>query len=101
MVLIVGLLGMAANPHAAMSDSPWKEHEGWVEQVRGKRAYGAKNVLLGGTEFIAEPDEALRPCGGERMSGVAWRLACSMPSRTPWGAPRADLSDDRARHHPS
>ena len=49
--------------------SPWVSESGWANQAKGKFVFGAKNLLLGWTELITEPKEAVNS-GGNFFVGL-------------------------------
>jgi hypothetical protein len=80
-VVIAALTGLpalsfAAGEHggtAMSSPSSWTQEVGWANQAKGKLIFGLKNTLLGWTELVTEPKEALNE-GGNFFVGVGQGL---------------------------
>ena len=49
--------------------SPWVAESGWANQAKGKLVFGLKNLLLGWTELVTEPKEAVNS-GGNFFMGL-------------------------------
>lgn len=49
--------------------SPWVSETGWANQAKGKLIFGVKNLLLGWTDLITEPKEAVN-AGGNFFTGL-------------------------------
>ena len=59
-IVVSMIIGLAAPTQAAAAQaSPWANGADWTEKSTAKFFYGAKNLLLGWTELITEPDEAI------------------------------------------
>ena len=59
-VILVATLSLGAALAAeAATASPWVSEKTWEDKATGKLLHGANNLLLGWTELITEPDEAL------------------------------------------
>lgn len=59
-VILVAVLSMgAASAVEAATASPWVSEKTWDAKAMGKLIHGGKNLLLGWTELVTEPDEAM------------------------------------------
>lgn len=68
--LLLALVAAPANGFAEGA-SPWTQQNGWTARAGGKLSHGLTNLLLGWTELITEPDEAL--WNGESLTGGVTR----------------------------
>ncbi len=61
-MLIVGIviLAMVVLPAISFAGSPWASQSTYGEKTMGKLTYGMKNMLLGWTEIVRKPYEAVR-----------------------------------------
>ncbi len=82
--LIVGLVVAAPAPSAAAREGSWTQKTGWLDRADGKFYQGATNLLLGWTELITEPDEAI--WNGTSLLGGLWKGAWNAVGQTAGGA---------------
>jgi len=64
--------------------SPWTKGETWTERTEGKLAFGLKNVLLGWTEILTEPDEVVGT--DKSVLGGFWKGGVNAVGQTLGGA---------------
>jgi hypothetical protein len=82
--ILVGLVVAAPAPSVAGGASPWTQEKRWLDRSDGKFYHGLKNLLLGWTELITEPDEAMWK--GESMLVGLVRGAWNAVGQTAGGA---------------
>ena len=82
--IIVGLIVVVPVQRVAGGASPWTTETGWLDRSDGKFYHGATNLLLGWTELVTEPDEAM--WRGESILGGLWQGVWNAVGQTAGGA---------------
>jgi len=83
-VLVMAFSMGAALTAEAGQASPWVDEGVWKAKAAGKLLYGGKNLLLGWTELITEPDESM--WGGTSVTAGIFRGVWNAVGQTLGGA---------------
>jgi hypothetical protein len=83
-VSLLIVLAILLAPTLAFAGSPWTEKTTYAEQVNGKLAFGAKNLLLGWTDLFYQPHAAQKD--GKNPWGALGKALFTAPLITVGGA---------------